>query len=313
MTMKIFLAGGTGVIGQASLRPLVEAGHPVRSTARGKEKADLVRRMGGEPVEVDLYDAKAVRQAIAGSDALIRLTTKIGSLTKISSAKAWEETNRLRTVGARILVDAAIAEKLKIYIHESVTFVYRDGETQWLTEDAPTDDAGSPIMRAALEGEQEAERFSQSGGRGIVLRFAGFYGAGAPSTLEMIKMAKRRLMFQIGEGVNYFSSVYLPDAGRAVAAALSAAAGTYNVCDDNPVPFAEYAHILAAAVGAPKQRHLPGFLGKWIFGDIWKYFSRSQRISNTKLKQLSGWTPMVKSVAEGWPLIAQELAANKRS
>lgn len=112
MPMKIFVAGGTGVLGQASLRPLVEAGHTVRSTARGKEKAELVRRMGAEPVEIDLYDPIAVRQAIAGSDALIRLTTKIGSLTKLASPRAWEETNRLRTTGARILVDAATSCKL---------------------------------------------------------------------------------------------------------------------------------------------------------------------------------------------------------
>ena len=312
MPMKIFVAGGTGVLGQASLRPLVEAGHTVRSTARGKEKAELVRRMGAEPVEIDLYDPIAVRQAIAGSDALIRLTTKIGSLTKLASPRAWEETNRLRTTGARILVDAAIEEKLKVYVHESVTFVYRDGGTQWLSEDAPTDDKGSTIMRAVLEGEREAERFTQSGGRGIVLRYAGFYGPEAPSTLEMIKMARRRMMFQIGEASNYFSSVYVPDAGRAVAAALSVAAGIYNVCDDNPVPFAEYIRVLAAAVGAPKPRRLPRFLGKWMFGEVWKYFSLSQRISNVRLKQLSGWKPAVKSVSEGWPLVASQLASIKK-
>ncbi len=240
MPMKIFIAGGTGVLGRATIPPLVEAGHAVRSTARGRERAELSARWAQKPWRLICYDAKAIRQAIAGSDALIRLTTKIGSLTKMGSAKAWEETNRLRTTGAHILVDAAIEEKLKVYVHESVTFVYRDGGTQWLTEEAPTGDKGSVIMRSALEGEREAVRFTQSGGRGIVLRFAGFYGTEAPSTGEMIKMARRRLMFQIGEASNYFSSIYVPDAGRAVAAALSVAAGTYNVCDDNPVLFSEY-------------------------------------------------------------------------
>ncbi|MGH9704973.1 MAG: NAD-dependent epimerase/dehydratase family protein [Candidatus Acidiferrales bacterium] len=309
MPMKIFIAGGTGVLGRATIPPLVEAGHAVRSTARGKEKAELVRQMGAEAVEIDLYDAKAIRQAIAGSDALIRLTTKIGSLTKMGSAKAWEETNRLRTTGAHILVDAAIEENLKVYVHESVTFVYPDGGTQWLTEEAPTEDKGSIIMRAALEGEWEAARFTQSGGRGIVLRFAGFYGTEAPSTGEMIKMARRELLFQIGEAANYFSSIYVPDAGRAVAAALSVAAGTYNVCDDNPVLFSEYLRRLAEAVGARKPRRLPRFLGKWVFGDLWKYLSLSQRISNVRLKQLSGWKPAVKSVAEGWPRVAGQLAS----
>ena len=39
MSMKVFVAGGTGVLGRAGLRALVEAGHSVRSTARGEEKA----------------------------------------------------------------------------------------------------------------------------------------------------------------------------------------------------------------------------------------------------------------------------------
>jgi uncharacterized protein YbjT (DUF2867 family) len=64
--MKIFIAGGTGVLGRASLRVLIEAGHQVRSTARGKEKSELVRRLGAEPLDVNLFDQSAVRQAVSG-------------------------------------------------------------------------------------------------------------------------------------------------------------------------------------------------------------------------------------------------------
>jgi uncharacterized protein YbjT (DUF2867 family) len=108
MGMKIFVAGGTGVLGRASVRALVEAGHHVRSTARSKEKSGLVRRLGAEPVELDLYDSKAVCRAIAGSDAVLRLTTKFGPMAKLRDPRTWTETMRLRTKGARTLVDAAI-------------------------------------------------------------------------------------------------------------------------------------------------------------------------------------------------------------
>lgn len=59
--MNAFVAGGTGVLGRAALAPLVAAGHRVRATARGQEKAGLVRSMGAEPVAVDLYDPADVR------------------------------------------------------------------------------------------------------------------------------------------------------------------------------------------------------------------------------------------------------------
>jgi nucleoside-diphosphate-sugar epimerase len=307
MAMKVFVAGGTGVVGTASVRALVEAGHQVRSSARGKDKAELIRSLGAVPVDVDLYNPEAVRKAIAGSDAVLRLTTKIGSMTRLRDPRTWTETMRLRTIGAEILVDAAIAERVPVYMHESVTFVYADRGNEWIAEDAPIDDAGTAILRATLEGEQHAARFTQAGGRGIVLRFGGFYGVEAPSALESITLARRRMLPQIGAGSNYFTSVYVPDAGRAVAAALQVPAGIYNVCDDDPVTFADYLRTLAQAVGAPKPFHLPGMFGKWIFGDIWKYFARSLRVSNARLKEHSDWRPRVKSVVEGWPLVAGEI------
>jgi nucleoside-diphosphate-sugar epimerase len=298
--MKVFVAGGTGVLGRAALKSLIEAGHHVRATARGSDKAALARRLGAEPVEVDLYDPAAVRRAIKGSDAVLRLTAKIGSFSEIRRAKAWEETNRLRTEGARVLVDTAIAEGVKVYVNESVAFVYRDGGTKWLDEDAPTDDTGTPILAAALQGEQEAARFARAGGRGIVLRFGGFYGPDVPSSQEMLAMARKRMLAQVGPGSNYFSSIYVSDAGSAVAGALQTPGGVYNVCDDDPISFADYVRTAADAAGAPKPLHVPGFLGPLLFGTVWKYLSRSLRVSNAKLKTTSTWTPQVESVRADW-------------
>ncbi len=113
--MRVFVAGGTGVLGRATLRALREAGHRVSTTARGEENARLARSVGAEPVAVDLYDGAAVRRAVSGSDAVLRLTTKIPSVTKMGTRGAWTETNRLRTAGARILVDAALEERVPVY------------------------------------------------------------------------------------------------------------------------------------------------------------------------------------------------------
>jgi nucleoside-diphosphate-sugar epimerase len=305
--MKVFVAGGTGVLGRASLQPLIAAGHSVRSTARGSDHAALVTKLGAEPVAVDLFDATAIRKAIAGSEAVLRLTTKIPNLMDMRKRHAWDENNRLRTEGTRILVDAAIAEGVPIYINESVTFVYGDGGEQWLDETAPVDDGGSEILGATLEGEQEAARFAKAGGRGIVLRFGGFYAADAASTRDTLDMVRHRKLAQMGPASNYFASVYVPDAGRAVAAALEVPAGIYNVVDDEPVRFVEYIQALVHAAGAPAPFHLPGFVGRLSFGEVWNYFTRSQRVSNAKLKRSSSWKPAMPSVREGWAAVVSDL------
>lgn len=164
------------------------------------------------------------------------------------------------------------------------------------------------FLHSRLEGERETARFSESGGRGIVLRFAAFYGPDAPSTVERATPARRRMLLQVGPGTNYISSIYVPDAGRAVVAALGLPAGTYNVCDDGPVTFADYLRILIECIRPPRPFRLPSVFGKWMFGDVWSYFARSQRVCKARLKEVSDWKPTVKSVFEGWPLIAAELA-----
>ncbi len=301
--MKVFVAGGTGVLGRASLKALIAAGHSVRSTARGNDHAVLVTKLGAEPVAVDLFDPTAAEKAISGSDAVVRITTKIPNLMDMRKRHAWNENNRLRTEGARILVDAAIAQGVPTYIHESVTFVYRDGGDGWLDETAPVDDGGSEILRATLEGEQEVVRFVKAGGRGIVLRFGGFYGADARSTRDMLDMVRHRKLPQMGAAANYFSSVYVPDAGQAVAATLEVPAGVYNVVDDEPLRFVDYVEALVHATGAPKPFHLPGFFGRLSFGEVWNYFTRSQRVSNAKLKRSSSWKPAVPNVRDGWGVV----------
>lgn len=272
-----------------------------------KKKPELVRSLGAEPVDVDLFEMKSVQQAVKGMDAVLRLTTKIGPMSKLRDPRTWAETIRLRTEGAQVLANAAIAEGVPTYVHESVSFVYADGGANWISEEAPTDDGRTAILRATLEGEREAQRFTHAGGRGIVLRFGGFYGSDVPSSRETADLGRRRLMPQFGAGSNYFTSIYVPDAGRAVLASLDVPAGIYNVCDDEPVTFADYLNALTKAIGAPKSLHLPGFLGKWAFGDVWKFFSRSLRVSNHRLKKASSWEPAERSVSDGWPIVSAEL------
>ena len=54
--MHIFVTGGSGFVGQHLVRRLVRAGHEVRALARTDSAADLVARVGAEPVFGDLAD-----------------------------------------------------------------------------------------------------------------------------------------------------------------------------------------------------------------------------------------------------------------
>lgn len=304
--MRIFVAGATGVLGQPTVKLLVSAGHEVRGTARGEEKSRLLRSLGTEPVSTDLFDAGAVKSAVAGSEAVVHIATKIPPIMKMRSRKAWEENDRLRREATKNLVDAAIAAGAQTFIAESITFVYASGGERWLDETAPLKLAWS-ALDSTLDLERETQRFGESGGKAIVLRFGLFYAPYATSTIDSAKMMKRRMFGVIGKGDNYFSSIHVDDAAAAVVAALDAPAGTYNVAEDDPVTQLEYARALAEALHLPKPMKFPRWLGKLFLGGPSNYILNSTRVSNKKFKEATGWSPRYPSVREGFQQVAREM------
>ena len=75
--MRVFVAGATGVLGRRAVAQLVAAGHQVTGVARSPEKEALLEALGVRAVRVDLFDADAVRTAVAGHDAVVNVAIKI--------------------------------------------------------------------------------------------------------------------------------------------------------------------------------------------------------------------------------------------
>lgn len=306
--MRIFVAGATGVLGQPAVKLLIAAGHEVRGTARGEEKQRLLKSLGAEAVAVDLFDPDAVTKAVADSDAVIHLATKIPPLMKMRSRKAWRENDRLRREATKNLVDGALAGAARTFITESVIFLYATGGDRWLDENAPLKLAWSALDSAIYQ-EREAKRFGESGGSAVILRFGLFYAPYAASTIDSAKMMKRRMFGVIGKGDNYFSSIHVDDAAAAVVAALEAPGGTYNIVEDEPSTQADYAAAFAEALHLPKPRRFPRWLGKLVMGGPSNYILNSTRVSNKKFKEATGWAPKYPSVREGFRQVAEGMGA----
>src|SRR5207245_9293770 len=114
--------------------------------------------------------------------------------------------------------EAAIDAGGEAFHQESITFVYGDGGEEWLNEDSPI--APSWVaLDSMLAAERETSRFSESGGRGIALRFGAFYAPYAQSTLDTIRLARRRMLPIPGRGANFTSSIHVDDGAKAAVAA----------------------------------------------------------------------------------------------
>jgi len=296
--MKVFVTGGTGAIGRYAVPDLIAAGHEVHALARSDEKAAQLDAHGAVPVcGVSLFEASELEEAFAGIDAVANLATAIPPVTKALRAGAWAENERIRTEGSTAVVDAALAAGVGRLVQESITFTYPSSADQWIDESVPLDvpDAFDSVTTA----EANAARFTAGGGIGVVLRFGLFYGKGSSHTDQFVSAARRHVAPVAGGPDVYQSSIHLADAATAVVAALAVPAGTYNVCDDEPLTKQEYADALGAALGKRPWVNAPGRLAK-LAGKQSDFMSRSQRVSNAAFKAASGWAPRYPSARKGW-------------
>ena len=86
--MRVFVAGATGVAGKRAVARLVAAGHDVTGIARTPDKAAVLEMLGAAPVAVDLFDADALRAAVAGHDAVVNMATKIPPIARATRERA---------------------------------------------------------------------------------------------------------------------------------------------------------------------------------------------------------------------------------
>lgn len=300
---KVFVAGATGVAGNAAVRALLREGHAVAGVTRTDTKAAELRSEGAEPVTVDLFDPAAIREAVDGYDAVVNLATKIPAPEKALLPGAWNENDRIRTQVSKNLVDACISGGVGRYVQESLGFVYRDAGDDWVDEDTPVD--VPPHARSIIDAEAQVRRFG-SFGAGVVLRFGQFYAAGTPHTQSMVATARRGLSPFVGPAEGFVALLHADDIGNAVVAAIQAPPGTYNVVDDEPLRRGELDEILARAVGRPRLHTVPTSLAK-VGGSKIKMLMRSQRVSNRRLRS-AGWEPTVPTAREGLPRVVGEMA-----
>ncbi|MGH7287379.1 MAG: NAD-dependent epimerase/dehydratase family protein [Myxococcota bacterium] len=298
--MRVFLAGATGALGRPTTRALVAAGHQVRGVGRGSAKADVVRADGGEPVEVSLFDTRALRSAMEGCDAVLHFATKVPAAVRITRRNG-AENDRLRRNASRCLVDAALAAGSAVYVQESVFFLYSDGGDTWLEEDAPFHT--SWLNDSALDAERETARFASGGRRGVSLRFGAFYAPYARSTVDTARLARRGLFPVLGTGAQFLSSINVDDAATAAVASLDVESGVYNVVDDEPLRFREYVEVVGSSLGVTQRLRLPTWLTKAAFGEASHIFLTSRRVSNRRFRAAADWRPRATSARHELPAV----------
>jgi 2-alkyl-3-oxoalkanoate reductase len=295
--MRVVVFGATGVIGRRVVPLILREGHRVTAVGRSPDRLRSLGSQGASTKALDLFDRDAIKQAVAGQDAIVNLATAIPrSDLGMLFRSAWKETDRIREHFSALLADEALAAGVRTFIQESFAPIYVDAGDRWVTEA----DATRPVSynQTTLKAEASVERFARQGGRGVVLRFAYFYGPNDRFTEDVFGYAARGWLPLLGSPDAYFSTCHHDDAATAAAAALNLPSGIYNVVDNDPMTHRQFGDALSAIAKVPVPKPPPQWLVR-LTGGLGETMARSLRISNAKLRQ-SGWSPQHPTARAGW-------------
>jgi nucleoside-diphosphate-sugar epimerase len=121
--MRIFLAGATGVIGVRLVPLLTASGHTVAGMTRTPAKAAELRELGALPVVCDVFDAEALRGAVAAFNPdliMHQLTDLPDDVSQIGDY--GERNDRIRQEGTRNLLSAAADADVSRFLAQSIAW-----------------------------------------------------------------------------------------------------------------------------------------------------------------------------------------------
>ncbi|WP_432170307.1 NAD-dependent epimerase/dehydratase family protein [Streptomyces sp. 1222.5] len=307
MVMRVFVAGGSGVLGRRLVPRLRAAGHQVTATTTSSAKVAQLAQLGADGVVMDGLDAASVGEAVAKArpDVIVHQMTAI-SMTHagkpdIKHPDRWfATTNRLRTEGTDHLLAAAGAAGVSHVVAQGYASWNGIREGGWVkTEQDPLDLLEGTAAHVGLKALCHVEDVVLKAG-GAVLRYGAFYGPGAID--DQVELVRKRQYPLVGSGAGYSSWVHLDDAASATVLAVEQRArGVFNVVDDDPAPAREWLPHLAACAGARRPMRVPVWLARLLAGDqAVVMMTEGLGFSNAKAKRELGWQPRYPSWRQGF-------------
>ena len=299
--MRVFVAGGSGVVGRRLVPQLVARGHQVTATTTSAGKVGLLEQLGAEGVVMDGLDAASVGESVAAArpDAIVNQMTALsvahaGKPNLRKADRFFATTNRLRSEGIDHLLAAAEATGVSHVVaqgHASMNGIRTGG---WVkTEEDPLE---------VLEGTKAINHLEDVVVRagGAVLRYGGFYGPGAWD--DQVKLVRKRLFPLVGGGTGYVSWVHVDDVASATVLAVEQkATGVFNIVDDEPAPVREWLPYLAQCAGAKPPRRVPTWLARLLAGEMAVgMMTQGRGFSNAKAKRELGWKLRYPSWRQGF-------------
>jgi nucleoside-diphosphate-sugar epimerase len=278
------VTGGSGYIGNAVVAALCRAGHVVTALVRTKEKAQRVERFGALAIEGDIKKPGPLIPLMAGVDAVVH-----------TAAEMSPDGGRIdQQWVAAVLEPLSQSKGRSRFIYTSGVWTLGDTGGRFVDENASTEKA-APIVawRPAVE-----KMVLDSAGRGItpcVIRPGIVYGgAGGLIGMLIASAEKEKGVRIVGEGQNHWTLVHLEDLAdlyvRCVEKGL--AGQVFNATDSSRLTLRAIAEALSSAAGSyGKVTTTPLEEARKQMGPLADALALDQEVSGALAERLLGWEP----------------------
>ncbi|MFD6158266.1 SDR family oxidoreductase [Nocardia sp. NPDC060256] len=286
--MRVFVTGGTGLIGSAVVAELLGNGHTVLTLARSDTSALAAEAAGAEPLRGALADLDVLRAGVAQADGVIHLafTNDFSSPEALAHAVA-EETAALTTLGAELVGSD------RPFVTVSGT-PWVPGRTSTEADPPSTDGPVGGRSRAVLAMLDLASR----GVRSTAVRLPRTVhneGAGGFAGLLTNIARQTGVSGYPGDGTQRWPAVHALDAAVLFRLALEQAeAGTsWHAVADEGDPVRDIAAVIGRRLNLPVEP-----VPTETYGPIGPIFATDQPASSTHTRQALGWEPKHPSLLE---------------
>ena len=232
--MRVFLTGGTGLIGSHTAALLTREGHEVVALHRHGAEVGGLAELGCALVEGDVCDGPARLETL-----LRGCTHVVHGAALVYVGGSWSRIRAVNVDGTRNVLEAAARAGVGHAVHISSVAVYGTVEGT-VDERSPVDSAVSPddhYARSKREGEVAARAVEAAAGMAVtVLRPSAVYGErDRLMTQRLARLVRWPVAFLLGTGDNTIPAVYAGNVAEAVLLALLAGRGhaTYDVGMDH--------------------------------------------------------------------------------
>lgn len=253
--VRAFVTGGTGFVGGAIVRHLLEKDITVHALARDDAGASALEALGARAFRGELGDPAAIARA-AGSCELAFHAGGSPSFRASPRVLGW-----LNVAGTENVLRAARHAGVRRLVHVSCCDVTLTGapRVRWDEDKAPVGPPADAHARSKLEAEELAIGLCALGRfETTVIRPAFLWGPGDRTNLPALcREGLEGGIRLVGEGSNLMATTHvrnLADAALRAGTTASAAGAVYIVCDSELCLQSEFFTALSASIGLPPPR-----------------------------------------------------------